>query len=181
MIKTTKNLIAFLALAILLVSSHSVLAYDQYYNNNQGFNELPTWTPTQTHNSTSNGVVYNGYQQPVYNYPTQTNQASVNPVVTPTHVATTQAANTNSSANYNNTNGGVPNNQNQVSGSLYPSANNTDSTNNGLTALSLNGSGGFMPSSIWQWLLVILLILVIIIIARMISKKSSHHEVHPTH
>ncbi len=48
---------------------------------------------------------------------------------------------------------------------------------NELTALSLAGSGGFMPSSIWQWFLVILLILAIIILARILSRPS-HHEVH---
>ncbi len=47
-----------------------------------------------------------------------------------------------------------------------------------LTALSIRGSGGFMPSSIWQWLLVIFLILVIIIIARMLTRPTHHHEVH---
>jgi len=40
-----------------------------------------------------------------------------------------------------------------------------------LTALSLKGSGSFMPSSIWQWLLVVALILIIIIIARTLARK----------
>jgi hypothetical protein len=44
---------------------------------------------------------------------------------------------------------------------------------NGVTALSVNGSGSFMPSSVFQWFLLILLILAIIIIARMISKSLS--------
>ncbi len=55
---------------------------------------------------------------------------------------------------------------------------NSDQPNNGLTALSLAGSGGFMPSSVWQWLLVILLILAIIVIARMLSRPHVNHEVH---
>ena len=58
----------------------------------------------------------------------------------------------------------------------YPTQ-NVQPTNNGLTALSIQGSGGFMPSSIWQWFLVILLILAIIVIARMFT-RSEHHEVH---
>ena len=44
---------------------------------------------------------------------------------------------------------------------------------NGVTALSVKGSGSFMPSSVFQWFLFILLILAIIIIARMVSKTFS--------
>lgn len=44
---------------------------------------------------------------------------------------------------------------------------------NGVTALSVRGSGSFMPSSVFQWFLLILLILGIIIIARMVSKTFS--------
>ena len=58
-------------------------------------------------------------------------------------------------------------------------------TDNGIPALSLRGSGGFMPSSIWQWILVIFLILAIIVLARMFVKKPSpsDHDVHvaPAH
>lgn len=70
----------------------------------------------------------------------------------------------------------------------------TDSTNrvdnnglgasayNGITALSLRGSGSFMPSSIWQWIFVIILILIIIIIARMFVKKPTvEQESHIAH
>ncbi len=45
-----------------------------------------------------------------------------------------------------------------------------------LTALSLRGSGGFMPSSVWQWILAVILILAIIIIARMIVKSNPHRD-----
>lgn len=51
---------------------------------------------------------------------------------------------------------------------------------NGLTALSLNGSGGFMPSSIWQWILVAFLILIIIVLIRTVTNSrprvSEHHD-----
>lgn len=59
---------------------------------------------------------------------------------------------------------------------------NTDGTSNDLTALSFRGSGGFLPSSFWQWLLVIFLILFIIILARMIA-RSNKANVHgaPAH
>jgi hypothetical protein len=47
-------------------------------------------------------------------------------------------------------------------------------------ALSMNGSGGFMPSSIWQWILVVILILTIIIIGRMFVHKPdpAEHDAH---
>ena len=53
---------------------------------------------------------------------------------------------------------------------------------NDLAALSLQGSGGFMPSSVWQWILVVFLILIIIILARKFSKKhTSHEDPHTAH
>jgi hypothetical protein len=54
---------------------------------------------------------------------------------------------------------------------------------NGITALSFRGSGGFFPSSVWQWLLVIVLILIIIIIARVLTKKPTLEvqEAHMAH
>jgi hypothetical protein len=59
------------------------------------------------------------------------------------------------------------------------STTNTDKINgNNLTALSLAGSGGFMPSSIWQWMLVVFLILVIVIMARLFVKKPEPHNLH---
>jgi len=54
---------------------------------------------------------------------------------------------------------------------------------NGVTALSMNGSGGFMPSSVFQWFMLILLILAIIIVARMIIRKRAANNAHavPAH
>ncbi len=52
---------------------------------------------------------------------------------------------------------------------------------NGVTALTVAGSGGFMPSSVFQWFLVILLILAIIIVARMISKSFSRSHAPVAH
>lgn len=66
---------------------------------------------------------------------------------------------------------------NNLGASAYGVYPNVKYGNNELTALSVRGSGGFMPSSIFQWFLVVLLILAIIVIARMITKtfsKSSH-------
>src|ERR1035437_5291120 len=71
---------------------------------------------------------------------------------------------------YNNSNGGYNNSNNGLLGaSAYNGYGQVNG--NGLTALSLAGSGGFMPSSIWQWIFVIILILVIVIISRMFIKK----------
>jgi len=57
------------------------------------------------------------------------------------------------------------------------------SAGNGITALSLRGSGGFMPSSIWQWIFVVILILVVVILARLITKKPAvvEEEIHAVH
>ena len=62
-------------------------------------------------------------------------------------------------------------------------ANDTNVDGNGVTALSINGSKSFMPSSIFQWLMFIVIMLAIIIIARIIVKKSSTSDPHavPAH
>ena len=54
---------------------------------------------------------------------------------------------------------------------------------NGVAALSLNGSGGFLPTSVFQWFMLILLILAIIIVARIIIRKSHTNDPHalPVH
>jgi hypothetical protein len=54
---------------------------------------------------------------------------------------------------------------------------------NGVTALTVNGSGSFMPSSVFQWIMLILLILAIVIVARMLAKKSVNNDPHsvPAH
>lgn len=70
-----------------------------------------------------------------------------------------------------------------MTGSVYGSNYNQYGTpnvvdDNGVTALSVAGSGSFLPSSIFQWFLFIILILAIIIVARIISKKSANHDAH---
>lgn len=50
--------------------------------------------------------------------------------------------------------------------------------NNDLTALSMKGSGSFMPSSVFQWIMLVLLILAIIVIARMIARRSAKNNPH---
>ncbi len=181
--KTIKNLIAFGTLAILLVSAHSALAYVPYtydmyappqpsYYVNPQFTELPTWTPTQPHTANSNGVVHTTTA-----YPTIVEQPAPTPVKTVSTTTTKKtvvATNTNKSTATSNTVYSDQQNPNYPYG-YYDNSNQ-------LTALSLKGSGSFMPSSIWQWLIVIFLILVIIIIARMLGRgNTTHHEVHTVH
>lgn len=109
--------------------------------------------------------------------------SSVDPVqyiyspTTSTTTAKTNITNTSTSKNTTTKNTTVDNTK-EVSNNLGASANNS-----GITALSLRGSGSFMPSSIWQWLLVIVLILIIIIIARTFVKKPSpgDHDTHAAH
>lgn len=59
---------------------------------------------------------------------------------------------------------------------VYP-AQQVSTGSNELTALSVKGSGSFLPSSVFQWFLVIILILAIIIIARMIGKTFSKDHI----
>jgi len=107
---------------------------------------------------------------------TTTVNTSVDPVqyIYSPETSTTKTNVTNTSTSKNTT----VDNTKEVNNNLDDSANN-----NGITALSLRGSGSFMPSSIWQWLLVIVLILVIIIIARTFVKKPSpgDHDTHAAH
>ncbi len=54
---------------------------------------------------------------------------------------------------------------------------------NGVAALSVKGSGSFMPSSVFQWIMLILIILAIIVVARTIAKRSQSNDPHavPVH
>jgi len=71
--------------------------------------------------------------------------------------------------------------RNNLGASAYNSYGQSNGKN--ITALSLRGSGGFMPSSIWQWILVVILILIIVIIGRMFVRKPhpSDHDAHGSH
>jgi len=173
---TIKNLISVGALAILLVATNIVSAYEPYVpwkdpqdppinsGYSQSYNELPTWTPTQTR--INNGTAMFTPLPAIYEEPAKETPAKT------TNTNTTK--NTTVTRNTNKTNTTVAKNQaNTAQVDSYPYDNS-----NQLTALSLNGSGGFMPSSVWQWLIVIFLILVIIIIARILGRKPDHHDAH---
>ena len=79
-------------------------------------------------------------------------------------------------------------NQNQMVASAYnPNPQQvlvgTPVDTNGVTALTVNGSGSFMPSSVFQWIMLVILILAIVIVARMLAKKSVNNDPHsiPAH
>ncbi len=116
-------------------------------------------------------------QQPVQTVVSSNNQAAsvarANTTTTKTYANSGTNSNTGAYINYDG------NNPNLLAANAYGGYNNQSAqqvvTNgNDLTALSIKGSGGFMPTSVFQWFLVILLILAIVIIARMVSKTFSN-------
>lgn len=152
--KTIKNLILSGVLAIVLVSAHDASAYvPGVWDPTPNTNPNPVFTTVVSSPNT------NPYTPTTPVTPVKPNQDTVKPVnnnTTPTKPVKPVV------------------NSNTTSTSNLPAVNTASNDNNGLTALSFKGSGGFMPSSIWQWILVVLLILAIIIIARSLSKSSSH-------
>ncbi len=163
-----------------------VLAANPYNNTNTsqyGYYQQQTAITTPEQPKTS--IVNNYYQTaptvktatPTVTYVTPTN---TNTYGTPVN-SNTSGYNTNSAipSGYNNTG------SNTLGASAYTGFSNgyqSVNTGNGITALSLKGSGGFMPSSVWQWIFVIILILVIIIIARTLIKKPAiAQESHAVH
>ncbi len=170
---TTKNLIGLGTLVLMLVSFQTASAY------------VPgLWDPQPrpvNSNPTFSTPVSTAYTTPVA--PTPVTNTTVTTVTnpTPTPAPTPTVARTTTTRRVV-----VARNPAPVT-TVAPTYTATSQVNqypypdngNQLTALSVNGNGGFMPSSIWQWLLVILLILVIIIIARMLGRRP--HEVHEMH
>lgn len=127
------------------------------------------------------------YQQPVV-ASTATNTKPTTQVVNNYYYQTAPATKTTTTTKTNNTNptyipatststipSGVPSAvpSNNLGASAY---NPYAQTGNGIAALSLNGSGSLMPSSIWQWIFVVILILIIVIIGRMFVHKPTPGE-----
>lgn len=154
--------------------------YSQYsYYQQSGYNTnpmIPTYPPIQSgyyqqsvySTSTNNVVADNTTTKPnvVNNYYYQTSPATT----AKTNTTSTSKTTSDTSVNSESVNSGS---SNGLGASAY---------GNGIPALSLHGSGGFMPSSIWQWMLVIFLILIIIIISRILIKKPTvEQESHVAH
>ena len=188
---TLKNLIIFGAFAFLFIFTNNVSAY--YTTTNAGY---VTADPSASYRNTYNPYASNqnnNYNQNAYNqngtYSTNstnsTNNQPVAPIVNNYYYSTTAPSTVAKTTTVSNLVVAQKDNS-----TVVKSATATDSTlkpltdtatGNNLTALSLNGSGGFMPSSIWQWLLVIFLILIIIIVARMLGNKPASNDPHAVH
>lgn len=120
---------------------------------------------------------------------TATNSALSNQgasVVKATNTSTVKKVYTNTGTS-NDTGSYVNYDGNQVLANAYNAYNSNGVVSekvvdsNGVTALTVAGSGSFMPSSVFQWFMVILLILAIIIVARMVSKSFSRNSHTPAH
>lgn len=161
-------------------SSQPGVEYNSNPNLNNPYNNSYN-NPANPYNSNFSSSQYAFYQQSGYNTnnnvpDTESKTSIVNnyyqtvPAVAKTNTSsTTNTSNTSTNKNTENTNVNDTNTQGYSSG-LGASAYGSQ-TGNDITALSLRGSGSFMPSSIWQWIFVIILILVIVIIARMLTNK----------
>lgn len=152
-------------------------SYNYNPNNNQGYPQYDYYQqvvpiPYVPNNTTTktNPTVINNYYYQNENIPGNT---------------TTLNKEDNSTDNISSMNSGQLIEEDYYRNNLGASAYNGYSQSEGseITALSLRGSGGFMPSSIWQWILVVILILIIIIIARMFVRKPhpADHDNHGSH
>lgn len=148
-----------------VVYTNGIPAQYQYqpvvaYNPQPGYYQQTVYSTNSTTPSTSTPSVVNNYY---YQTAPSTTKATTT-TTTNTSNTTSNKTNTNSTA--------TPNTQENTSGNvLGASAYNPYMQGNGITALSLRGSGSFMPSSIWQWIVVVILILAIIVVARMFVHK----------
>ncbi len=156
--------------------------YAGYYSN--GYDYVSTTRNNSYNNNQPNQ--YNNQQVAYANYqptpvPVVNNYYYKDESVTAKSTTTTTTKSSTSGSTKANTSTANTNKVNSDS----DTANSEDvfsTDSNGLTALSFRGSGGFLPSSFWQWLIVIFLILGIVILARLIS-KSHRNDVHgaPAH
>ncbi len=193
--KVTKNLIILGIIVFSFIFTNSASAYCQryafsnrlvdrncveeeiYYNNYESNSNVSSTSNNQ--NVTPDNNVVNNY----YYYPTTTKTTTSNTSTAKSTVDTTKD-NSNSNSNYDsNYSYGESDYNNVYSNGLGASVYDSGQNGNGITALSLKGSGSFMPSSIWQWILTVILILIIIIIARMFVTKPNpaDHDSHVAH
>jgi disulfide bond formation protein DsbB len=154
--------------------------YAGYYSN--GYDYVAT-TRSNTYNNNYPNQYSNNYQAngtPIVNNYYYKDDSVTAKTTTSTTTKSSTSENTSSKTNTSISD------TNKVSGDTDTKSRedvfNTSGSDSGLTALSFRGSGGFLPSSFWQWLLVIFLILIIVIIARFIA-RSHRDDVHgsPAH
>ena len=174
----------------------NVSSYNNYNNQNyyqqpvNNYRNYPTnYRPAYSNSYDQGYGTYNSNNNSnnVY-YPNNQNTQTVPPVVnnyypTTTRVVTSTTPSTTTTNTTNNTT--TPVSTTPAVEASNPNGSVLGASAAGITALSLRGSGSFMPSSIWQWILVIILILTIIIIARIMIRKSQEskliQETHVTH
>ena len=182
--KTTKNLIILGAIIIFFALTNSTQAYCKHYafSNDTVGDCVDEQTYLQDYYQQSGWYYPNNYNNNVYSSNNSQTTKPTTSVVnnyyysTPatSKVATvTKTTTENNSIDRINTNTTNNTGNNNLGASAYNGYNgyNGQSTDNGITALSLRGSGSFMPSSIWQWILVVIFILAIIVISRMLMHK----------
>lgn len=146
-----------------ILDSYYTGYYKSNYNNPYYYNNQYSYSNSQyAYNQPTTPIVNNYYQA----IPVNTSKKVVS-----TSTTTKSTSNSNTSVKSDNTSS---TNTDKESSSVN---NNQGFNSNGLPALSFAGSGGFLPSSFWQWIIVIFLILIIIILARLIG-KSSHKDNH---
>ncbi|MFA6515375.1 MAG: hypothetical protein WCT42_03900 [Candidatus Paceibacterota bacterium] len=151
-------------------------------NNNNIYNPNPTVVTTQA----MPPVVNNYYYPTTYTTPkVATTTSNTNNTTSTTQRTYTNNQVAPSTSNTNTVDYNNSGYSNSLGASAYNSTGYSNQTKNSskITALSLRGSGSFMPSSIWQWILVVILILAIIVIARMFVRKPSpgDHDAHMAH
>jgi len=181
----TQKGILFIAIAVFLVNSTNAFAYAPYVPWQQSVQPYsygetysgPSYAPNPAYQP-----VYSGYIQNENSViPAQNNNQNTQKVVTTNNTTTNTVRTTTPARVVNNTT--TVNRGNTITTPAdereLPPVVTIDqrSNTNDLAALSLAGTGGFMPSSVWQWLFVILLILAVIILFRMLT-KANHHESH---
>lgn len=145
--------------------------YD-YYNSNNGYQ----YSDNNANNYSNSS--YSAPSAPTVNYANPT--VSTAPART-VAVATVKKASTTTTtktvASNTNTNTNTTSNSSNLGASAassYPSTNYTTSNNNGLTALTLFGNSGFLPNTVFEWMLTIFLILVLILLVRQLRPVHAH-------
>ncbi len=171
----TKKGILFIAVALFSVNSTNAFAYvpgvwdpqPRVITNETGFYKvpMPVDAPLVPQTNTTTNTINN--QRVVTTNQSNTTTSTVR-TATPTRVVNNTSVTNRSNAIT------TPADVRQLPAVVTIDQGNTT---NDLAALSLAGSGGFMPSSVWQWLFVILLILAVIILFRMLT-RANHHESH---
>lgn len=153
-----------------------------YYTTRNYPNDYNRYSTSSGSNTSGTHIVNNYYYQTNPSNTSKTNTTSTVKTVSDNKDVAYNTTNRNVSSSVNSgtgyNNSGYNNSNNNLGASAYNGYSygyDTNNSNQGsnITALSWRGSGGFMPSSIWQWVVVVILILAIIIISRMIMHRKT--------